>query len=93
MHNMLDTSPARLLQFLEALDITNTRLGYLCGVQPNTVSRWLHGHTPVPHAVIRMLALMQVAEQGTAKCRAMIPGDPGEMDPTDREVEEGGGQT
>lgn len=87
MHSMLDTSPAALLRLVEALDITNMRLSYLCGVNANTVSRWLHGHSPVPHSVIRMLVLMQQAEQSTAKCRAMIPGDPDEMDPTKRQQE------
>ena|ERR1044072_9779480 len=83
---MLDTSPARLLLLLEQLDITNKRLSYLCGVQPNTVSRWLHGHTPVPHSVIRMLELMAGADRPLV--RAMIPGNPDDMDPTNREVED-----
>lgn len=85
MHIMLDTSPTALLTLLERMDVTNKRLAYLCDVQPNTVSRWLHGHTPVPHAVIRMLELM--AGAGRPLIRAVIPGDPDEMDPTDREVE------
>lgn len=85
---MLDVSPQRLLALLEQLDVTNKRLAYLAGVNANTVSRWLHGHTPVPHSVVRMLMLMADQQAITPAVRAMIPGDPEHMDPTNRQREQ-----
>jgi transcriptional regulator with XRE-family HTH domain len=76
----MDFSKERLNALLDDLDILNKELASLCGVAPNTVSRWLLGQTPVPHAVIRMLVLMRSAN-AVPMLRAMIPGDPDEMEP------------
>lgn len=56
-------TPEALEALLDTLDIKNVEVARLCGVNPTTIQRWLNGHTPIPHAVIRMLTLMVLLRQ------------------------------
>ena len=68
----LEFTPQGLEALLEALDMRNTELAKLAGVDVSTVQRWLSGRTPLSHSTVRMLAYRLVLERLNAVMK--VPG-------------------
>lgn len=60
-------TPESLEALLVQLDMPNKECAQLCGVNPTTIQRWLNGHTPIPHAVIRLLTIMAAIKVSNAQ--------------------------